>query len=485
LTSSKHLLEVGLQQNYDIGLEGLRVLLRDSNAEIKAERFIKIVENFYNVNLFIFLMTDKKIDILKPYNYRNYYYSFEDTIKKNPIVFLINFQNVYELIAFEEEDTIKYDVSYFKEYKDILYYSYGSFYSDKFITMENIKAPSKCQSLITHQIIDAYGKTRLLVFANKYMAITHEPIMPLSAPVLKKSIDFCDFSEVQSFLNSHSISFEKIYRYEGLLIAQINDFIPLYFLIKDKIEITAASPPENLQILFRIVSNLQKKEALAFKQVQQNMRLVHALMDICLYYFSKFIKESEQGDVIRDFIHEKISFSNKLPYRSILDLSPRLDQEIVLHDDRLQLPRSIETKLAYFLKWFLNTNKNILIKYHQLVEIPSFYQFSSDFQFRAEFLIQTQLEFYNNQPFSIVENKPLDEIKHPNEQFFYYYNPKYTPQNRPYLTIIFREKRKGIEFVSNYVKDNRYIELYPPNYKSRLDSKFYIINFKKDFYFLI
>ena len=61
-------------------------------------------ETFYNVNIFIFTQSiDRKIDILRPKNYKEYYYTFWNLIKRRPIVFLVEYSELFKYELIKEE----------------------------------------------------------------------------------------------------------------------------------------------------------------------------------------------------------------------------------------------------------------------------------------------------------------------------------------------------------------------------------------------
>ena len=467
-------LEVGLQQNYDIGVPGILEMLEDPNRILDPRRMIRIVEEYYKVNIFIFIKRGETIEILAPHNYKEYYFEFWETIAKRPIVFLLEHsgektRHHYEMIAhYDEKNQLQLDLDCHQEYKTILYQALGSFSGDRFTTIPK-KQKGKCEDLLSHQILDFYGKARVLVFSKLFPALLCGPIAPLALAVLDKPLRYPSLQQFTDFSQHYQLQSKKAYRIGEVLLFQVKDFLELYFIVHvgkgqdallkqlKNIEELPDDKKDLLQIL-----RYTEKDSNQFYKMKQNMRLANILQDYCLYYFSLYMKENYKkltlttvGTFMDAFFENQVSFLpwDQLGYQSIDNFHTRIKQQdcILTRDKKkIKLPRELKSKLVFFLKWFSMTKSRAFEFYKNYIELPSYFQFSSDFQFLPNHIIQTSLEPFVNRSYQPYRDSKLDDLWMRFGSSFFYYNAMETPEPYPYLCIIFENKQEGIEKVSYF-----------------------------------
>ena len=460
-------LNVGMQQNYDIGVEGILEILQDPNIGLEAKRFIRILEEYYNINIFVFTQTsDRQIDILRPHNYKEYYYSFWNTIKQRPIVFLIEYEISlkYELImSRDDEGEIYYDFDCYKEYKGLLLHAYGTFCGQTPIV---IPTDSICRPFFTHQILDCYGKTRILLLQNLYPALLREPISPLSLPSVPGDLPIPSYSALTQFLDAHGIPIVQMYHYKQNLILGVQDFGILYFICSSKglqqklkdcdIPSITTSKDANLIEIVGLLKNQNQN----FIMTKQNIRLVNAIKDLTLYHFSLFIKDIlpkitlfNIGQSIDQFFELETSFVpvQQITYTSVHNIHPRFSNNPhLIKDGKLILPAVLKRKLYFFLQWYSVTKTDLFHDYKNLIEIPNYFSYTSDFVYKPNHIIQTSLNSFKNSSTQTYVKEPLASLKSPTEKLFFYYNPRETPQNKPYLALITADFDFGCRIASYF-----------------------------------
>jgi hypothetical protein len=458
-------LNVGMQQNYDIGVEGILEILQNPNIGLEAKRFIRILEEYYNINIFVFTQTsDKQIDILRPHNYKEYYYSFWNRIKLRPIVFLIEYEISlkYELImSRDDQGEVYYDFDCYKEYKSLLLHAYGTFCGQVPIEIPN---HSICQPFFTHQILDCYGKARILLLQNLYPALLREPISPFALPSVPGDLPIPTYSALTQFLDSHGIPIVQMYHYKQNLILGVKDFGMLYFICSSKglkvkeCDIPSITTSKDANLI-EIVS-LLKNQNQNFIMTKQNIRLVNAIKDLALYYFSIFIKDIlpkitlfNIKQSIDQFFELETTFvpTQQVTYTSVTNIHPRFSNNPhLIKDGKLILPAVLKKKLYFFLQWYSVTKTDLFHEYKNLIEIPSYFSYTSDFVFIPNHIIQTSLNSFKNSSTQSYIKDSLVTLKSPIGKPFFYYNPKETPQNKPYLAFITADLEFGCRIASYF-----------------------------------
>jgi hypothetical protein len=146
-------------------------------------------------------------------NYKEYYYTFWSIIQKRPIVFLIEYPEIfkYELIISREgSNDIEYELDCYPEYKKLLLHTFGSFSGQTPVVI-----PENCRfsSLISHQIFDCYGKTRIIILEERFPVLIQKPVAPFNKPMYPGELPMPKYSVVKQYLESKGVVIHKIYNY--------------------------------------------------------------------------------------------------------------------------------------------------------------------------------------------------------------------------------------------------------------------------------
>lgn len=514
-------LEVGMQQNFDIGVEGIIQILQDPNIGIEATRFIRILEEFYNINIFVFTQhiddKERKTDILRPKNYKEYYYTFWSLIKKRPIVFLIEYPEIfkYELIISREGFAdVEYDLDCYPEYKKLLLHTFGSFSGQMPVVIPD---DFKFKNLISHQIFDCYGKTRIFILEDQFPVLIQKPVAPFNKPSYLGELPMPKYSKVKEYLDSKGVVIKEIFNYRQNIVLVVDDFALLFFLCSSRGQqdllsgqnISSLTKSKDTDILE--IVDLLKNNGKNLIMTKNNIRLVNAIKDFCLFYFSIFMKDLlpkitlfNIGTSITQFFENMVQFvpMSELPYNTIEQIHPRLSlNPNIYKDGKLLLPSNLERKLFYFLQWFSVTKTNLFLDYKDITEIPSYFSYVSDFNYQPEHIIQTTLLSFHNFSSQRFSKIPLTNLIKPLNQLFFYYNPSETFENKPYLAYITTDFKFGCR-ISTYFNTTHSINV-PENFvtvsafyerkgnskswnkKGSGDAKFYVYHGKNVYIFLL
>lgn len=467
-------LGVGIQQNYDIGIEGIKHILQDPSESIDPRRFIRIVEEFYQVNIIIFSKRDDDISILNPKNYREFYFGSRSAMENRPIVFLIEQSGdektlyKYELIVFRKtlDSKVYYSMKYSKDYERIITQNYGTFMADKLITFPKEGPSTNAKQWLTHQLFDIYGKTRILILDNQFPCIVKDTLAPLNLPEYDKKLSLPGQKTLEQFLQSKNLRIHKTYVYKEKIILEVKDFHTLYFFAKpsDGSMTGSTFTNHNLMDVIDIFLFILQDEETSFLNSKLTIRLAYVMQDYIMIEFSFFMQTFQQQAIaqsvdtmIQTFLDHKITFVPlaALPYNSILGLSPRISTNAILFtkSKKLCLPLELKPKLTYFLQWFCISQGHQITGFKKEIELPHYYMFASDFQFHKNHIIQNMDESFDNHPNNHYVNSPLHSIPStaPFETLFFYYNPQETPRNKPYLAVKFNDKTKGVLHCSHYI----------------------------------
>lgn len=474
-------LSVGLQQNFDIGVEGLKHMLLQNNTILDARRWIRIAEEFYKVNIFVLTYHQNEIQIMFPNNYCEYYYTYGQEIQKRPIVFILEqfageqAYSRYEMIGFKnKKGELCLDLPFFPEYKFLLYNAFGTFKKDKFITIQETQSDSFLPlSEFTHQMADIYGKTRLLWTHDGIPAVLDQPTapLPLSTLDLTNKNLLPTVTQIEKYLGLKKMAPLMVEYGKNIIFYRVQGFVPMRICGRaEESELTVLKERWGEE---RVKKSKDKdpligffiEEKDSFEHQKQRKRLANVLQDFALHSFSLFlhqvnVRKSDRTmtEMVDLFLEECILFlpEEELGYSGIENFYPRISDNNFIFQQvgtslKMKWPVEIKRKMTFFLQWFAMTKKNFLEGYKDFYELPSYFQYVSDFESQSHHILQnTLLPFYNpTSQFYVKEVLPKILFKF--QTPFYYLNPKETPQPRPYLAWITPNKEEGMLAASYYL----------------------------------
>jgi hypothetical protein len=494
---------VGAQQNFDIGVDGLRNMLEQWDENLSATRWIRILEDYFDVNLFVFThnMTSRKIDIMRPRCYREFLFPFKEVLRSRKIVFLMehtsgitnNLLLRYELIVGRSDNqTLLHDFDCYEEYFKLLENAYGSFVGKKKTTipflLNSVEHLSKTRP--SHQILDCYGKLRVVVYANRFPAVLVAEQAPWALPLWYNekttAANLPAYTDTIKFLQEARLDVKHAFVYKrDIVILIVEDFSLLYFITRaDK---TTPEPPPVTQsnikpYVFKVIEMmrilLDRDDTLTGNDVlitEDRQRFVNVMRDLCVLRFSIFMKEHLRSmtmhtipELIETFLQTEVEFRDDVPI-NIRDLHPRMTNNSAFQGSgrRIIVPRVLETKIKYCLQWYSITKTKEFETFPTLIESPSYYTSVTNFSHRPDSIIQKSLQPFHNRPYDVACQDPIDHIHETPDRLFFYYRPEETPKPEPYLAFLTTDRAVGIKTATLYLTTGIWqsplsLRAYPP-----------------------
>lgn len=458
---------VGLQENYDIGLEGIIELLENEKS-IDPKRFIRILENFYDVSIYIFYKDrNDRISLMIPHEDRSYYRYYHN---KRPIVAvfqhwggtmdeLIKLESPHcELIIAQKFNTQR---SYTFDARQFSWRALSELGFNFFDASRNIQRTlidnNHLLSHVRQQLLDPLGKTRFFFFSDdNFPGYVTTPVAPLAIPIV---------SEIDTFPPSKSVfSYLATYQIPVIKIVQFKEYLFLYIRVENMDIIFPSEhqniiPQESIAMtdesfdIHTILSMIEEREMiLAF---QEKIRVSSILQDYYLYYMAHFLKENDVTTIdidhwIRDFMdqHTQILMNQNHLYPPVADIPVCFTKTVknLVKNNKVLVVERVRTKLVYFLKWFYINRREELNKLLDRREIPSYYQYTSDFEKYPQQTILNSLQDIKNIFHYPFVQDVLISIDQPFLIPFYYYN-NYQTGNTPLIIVRLRTRSRAIEIL--------------------------------------
>ena len=446
-------LEIGEQENYDLPIDQLKDMLLDDEYTLEPERFWRILENFYQVTIVVFTRgKDNKISISMPRNDRSWY-RYSDP--KRPIVAiyrhlggamddLAQVQEHCELIIGKKFNNVKnYNFPKNRSAWQYLQEIGVSFFDGDHPVRPTTLDDGKLFGQVEGQWVDSIGKARIFFFTQqRFPGFLERPTAPLKIPII---------TDLQMPSSDRLALFLKTYKHRVVQYPIAPDL--LFFFVKvgqgvivfpSRRAVTTVfvqkKQPET--IILTILASMDESEDIA--SMQQQIRLSSVVQDYVLFFLSRFMEEHEH--ILKDKLVEEWiglffkeytrTVSDGHLYPPIEDIPPYFAENVkgLVVNKKVLLADAVKGKLRFFLQWYLTRREEEVRQMHLRREIPSYYQYTSDFK-----RIGRQMIYNSVFPFSPIKNyryedEPLDKLVKPLNEPFYYYNINETG-GRPVLVV--------------------------------------------------
>lgn len=451
-------LEITLQQNYDIGLQEVVNILQDPSRYLDPRRFYRLLEKFYNVTLLILERDKDTIEVVRPFAYRSLHWYLRPSL---PVVILYQHyggstEAVFnaglpqcELVGYmDDTKLLSVDFRMNNRFELLFQLGFASFFGDDLnrpIAMSKLQSP--LLSLLDAQWVDAVGKTRILFFTeSRFPALVTHPMAPLSLPIVSlSSVWIPSLKQVMDLLEHTRLTPSRVQQYQDVLLLHITTGFMTPIVLMARVLGTLPIPLE-IQRIDHVPVFLQQlltPPASKFEQRIWNQRFSNILQDYMAILLSRFIQSSTltkatHNDLVQLFIEEYIEFDASYTIPTANDVSPLVEKNRFLFsdDDRLRLPFCFQEKIPFFLEWFLTTKSFEFERLETIRELPSFYQYVSDFAPTQRHQIQTSLESIQPLTTYPYRSEPLLSISMLEERdVSYYFNVDETPIPKPYILI--------------------------------------------------
>ena len=488
-------LNIGLQENYDIGIDGIKGILMDNSISLDPKRFIRILENFYDVTIYVF-SRDKseivkklkkeetnQIQILVPHETRSYY-RYDHLLRNVVAIYqhwggkmneLVKMKEPHcELIVgkkFNNEKTYVFKASNNVEWRTLSETCF-TFFDGKHEDVPLSINDGRLFKYLSGQIIDALGKTRVYLFRYNEQDIPgflEHPVAPCGLEVVE-TFEILSFRRVQNFLSSEEIVPYKIYHYTYfpklvfvyVTMAQVKLIFPCKITteLPDTVVTIDETPSPNILM----ITSYNQKQQIQFNDYDDKIRLSSILQDYCVKYLSEFmennkdiIKDQDIDDWIDIFLKEYTTIvedDHIYPKVTLDDIPIRFSANVpgLVQDNKVLMAAAVQSKLKYLLKWFIVRKEEVIPEIKLLREIPSYFQHVSNFQRIPNQVIFNTLYKYSpvkNYPY---ESTPLKAITTELNATFYYYN-RIETGNEPFIACRLKTRQDAIALLYTWLKE--------------------------------
>jgi len=476
------------QECYDKTYLQIKEILEKENEYFNPRKFIRLLEEHFDVNIFIFqrdklneenlILPDHEKQYYKFKNDREYIFILEhygsireEKEAKHPQCELIVLWNkIDEKYTYKfnvNDDIVQQTLSIYNELNNIIYIN-----SDGF-TFENNKTCFNSYE-IKYQVFDIYGKTRVIVLKVDDLQICLyflEPIPPLN-------VESIMLEEVNEFDLDENMNIDSLINNLNIENVESND---------DKIEGTIYG--------FKIYLKLNTETVNFSKNFNSMKRIARYTINHLFWLYSIHMHNNgnKEENSFHDFVKNNIIIDNKFDYNKIEIPQNILSyKNTIMRDSKLVIKtRETLERLLYVLKLKKTREHENLLKFKDKKRMDNYYIDINDFDSNPNNILLKGFDF-TMQWIKDAENmdKKLyvlyDVVRPRSSQYFIKFNDKtYYVHNSKYfetcVKVSYLWDSKG--YIEKNIEDdidiNRFkIILY--SYVNMKDIKKYIINQRGD-----
>lgn len=478
------------QSMFNYSHNKLTNLLLDNDQVLDSKYFTELLENYFNVHIYVFTRTDDEPngDIEIPFYSQGY---LKKRWKKTtPVIFLYKHKGIrsdylkephYETILYENPETKMTKMKFVMEdivSKRVMKY-FNRVYQLSIAEIGNYIPPLLNKNFtIISQKIDIYGKCRGIEFQYKdnVYNLLFSPIAPLPNIPIKNDLNIQNsMKETKKLIEAFNFTIQSqdinsLGQAVGFSIEPLQYFHYMYIPFQEN-NIDTSIPTEKL------VGYYTNDKNNAVQMSQRNKKIAEYLIQYCLYYFSRFIKNQLDYSTMNENDLQKFILQKHQVLHDLADTF--IKQYVIIKSDHVYnlqtLPRKLslntnffidkklvvdtnETyeRLRYYLHYMLNKNKKYVLNYQNKVYLDNFYIYFTDFQ-----------QFDNQQVFIgtvslknwIVSNKDgvdleaLDHFLPENKDPYFMYHWK-IHSGRPVLiqNVLNGDKARALGVLHNFNK---------------------------------
>ena len=450
LRSSEFIKNINIckQECYNENFQQIKTIL-ENEEYFNPRKFIRLLEDYYDVNIFIF-QRDKSNEenLILPYHEKQYY-KFKNNKKcifilehygtlreekkmKYPqceLIILWNKKETKYIKKFNIDDNIvRKTILIYNELNNIIYVDDNSFSFDN-----NIMCFNRFE--IKYQVFDIYGKTRIIVLKVNDLSISLyfiEPIPPLNV----ESITLEDLNEFD--LNINDV--DNLIKNLNIKDIKKND---------DKMEFTISG----FQIYFKIKSeNVNITE-----NYNKIKRIARYTVDYLFWLYSIYMNKTiNHKNNLDDFIENNINVDNEIDYDNI-----KIPQNILAYDnsiirDNKLIIKSKEAleRLLYVLKLKITREYEDLKNFKDKKTMNDYYVDMNDFDSYPNNILLKGFDFtmkWINDAMNVDKKLYIYDVVRP-------HTPKYFIKFRDsiYYTISTRIFEKSVKY-SCFWNSNGYV----------------------------
>lgn len=382
------------QECYDMSITDILAIIKDPDVYLDPKLFIRMVEEYYNVDIYLFTRSHYAGELRTPRHTQSYYRNHR---KPRDSIFIyehLGSKNKAEypqcelIIRFNTTAPESANTSYIfppGEYKnligkiDSISRIVSKSYSLNVPVVDNIFSFSKAK--ILGQVIDTYGKTRRvdLSYDGISFSLFTDPLQPLYAKEIKSPpirIDIKDAVKIAEYLNL-SVSLQTvIYGVAKELIATLGNINVVLPLIDSKPKKGIEKNKEGLMYPENNISLLET--------YNKNKKVARYIQEYLFYLFSNYIKVDniltmkDLEKALIKFSKKKIVINPNFIYEDVAktfsDISGVLDKGRIVanNDDMIK-------RLLFVLKMKWLRERDILSTYNNREMLIDYYVDATDF----------------------------------------------------------------------------------------------------------
>lgn len=388
------------QELYDLDSEDILSLMQ---TELNPSLFIHVMEEFYNINIFMFsIKANEKGEMIVPRHASIYYKSnfnrrtilLLETMKFCDLIIQTDINNPTNIVT-----SFEYDNPLVQDLWRVFTRLSRSFNFDEIV--KSYPIPKFIFKNIVSQWIDYFGKCRILILKNN-ITIIIEPSAPFIKPIMTNIERNKDYNSIVNFIQRYRIiiSEQRVDKNnhvrEIVCDADGYKFIILSDLSKtfDNVKITKEQ---------NVIFNQIKMENNNINVFQKNKKTAYILSQHAIYMFSKYLHNNGLAQVGENFTNDEdvlFNFSKQIEiqpnhkYTISSNFSP--PNSFVVNGKLVVTSEEMKKRIMYVIKQKFTSQRKTVLNYHTLKIVPNFYQEIMDFE-----------QMYNG---IIVKDK--DNLKH-------------------------------------------------------------------------
>ena len=365
------------QEAYDKTYKGIKDIVKDENKYLDPKIFIRLLEETYTCNIYLFERTDSGQTTMIIPNHVHGYYRFKKEVPSLCILIHKGSDidiNLYdnpqcELIGrFKNNQELKY----LFQPKTKLFNEISNTFNklSKTYTLCNklseIYFPLPDDIKLVSQKIDSYGKTRSLniEFNGQEITIITSPIPPLGIPELKTLI----INRINDITAK-----ELINKFKNILTD----------LQSDKKNLSIFGKIGNVSITIPLIENPDSigKETDSIMNIYNNNKKIALFIQENLFWlFSTYVTDKDNiENYILPFFKDKTTLIKKFTYKPTTNSFVKNNG--IIEDGKLIVTSTqMKQRLAYLLKLAIQYNIKRLINYKDRISIQNVYSNITDFE---------------------------------------------------------------------------------------------------------
>lgn len=444
------------QELYDFSLEDILSL---AQTELKPSLFVHLMEQVYNINIFLFSNThNEKGEMIIP-RHTSLYYKPNNNKRT---IFLLETGNFCDLIIQTDINKPSNITTVFKYTNPLVQDMWlvfkrlsRSFNVDVIVNVVD-SLPNFILENITSQWIDYFGKCRLLQLKNNLMIMV-EPTAPFIKPILSSISRTIDGKAVRDFVSKNNIS---------IVEQRINDNNRLRELVCSVDTTTFVILTDLPNTFNRVPIGGKEKHAVIFEQhdpnnsinmFQNNKKIATILSEHALYLFSSWLKDVDSNNMSDQQLFYNFSKQVMIVPNHRYTITPYFSYNNSFINDNVLMVTSEEMKKRIMYSVILNYNsqRTKILSYHTLIRVPHFYQDVVDFEpLENGIIIKGNINHILEPTVTHTTTKNL-RPEYPCGRHYFFYNEKflidpYKDSTIMFLAINFKQLEQAIQLVKHW-----------------------------------